>query len=262
MNLHLRGHAALIQGGSRGLGFGIAQALAAEGVDLLLTARGKEALDAAAESLRAEHKVRVETMIADSADLSATRKSVDAAAMGFGRLDIVVANSGGPPPGLLTDLSEEKWRAAFELLLMGPNALLQQALPHLAKSPAPRFFVVTSSSTKVPVPGLTLSNVLRPAVVAWIKAVAAEYGPQRLRAHSLAPGRFDTERLGHVISAHASRSGRDVTEVREGMVAAIPAGRFGEPLELGHLAAFLSSPQADYLTGQNWLVDGGLTQAN
>ncbi|MBI5155463.1 SDR family oxidoreductase [Candidatus Poribacteria bacterium] len=258
MDLGLMGHAAIVQGASKGIGLGIARALAQEGCDVLLTARGEDALRHAAEAITRETGRRALWQAGDSADLAAADKLVARAECAFGRLDILVANSGGPPPGRFVDLSPEQWAAAANLILTAPCMLLKRALPLLEKSPAPRFFIVTSSSTREPVMGLTLSNTFRPGVTGLIKTLAQELAPQRVCCHSLAPGRIDTDRLGHVIENQAKQLGKTPDEVRKAMIASIPAGRLGEPADLGSVAAFLASPRAGYLTGLNILVDGGL----
>jgi 3-oxoacyl-[acyl-carrier protein] reductase len=252
---------AFIQGASHGIGRGIAEALAAEGCDLFLTSRTEAGLVAASRELIGRHGVRVHFHSADSGNIAEVQASVAAAIQEFGRLDILVANSGGPPAGTFRDLTLDQWRAGAELLLVSPVALLKAALPTLEKSPTPRFFVITSSSSRQPVDGLTLSNTYRPGVVGLIKALAGELAPKGICCHSLAPGRIDTARLQSVIEMQAERTKVDPSTIRSGMVASIPLGRIGKPADLGNLAAFLSSPLAGYLTGQNWLVDGGLIRA-
>jgi 3-oxoacyl-[acyl-carrier protein] reductase len=261
MDLKLTGHVALVQGASKGLGRAIAESLAAEGCDLMLTARTEATLAAAAAEIAEARGRRVRWHAADSSHLAANDAVLDRIRAEFGRLDIIVANSGGPKPGPFTDLTPEDWRAGAELLLVAPAHLLRSALPMLRKSPAPRFFVVTSSSTRVPVANLTLSNTFRPALVGLLKSLSVELAADRVRVHSLAPGRFDTDRLAGLISGLAAKSGKPPEQVRADMVASIPAGRLGEPQELGRLCAFLASPLADYLTGGNWMVDGGLVSA-
>jgi len=260
MDLGIAGHVAIVQGATKGIGRGIAEALAAEGVDLLLTARTAEALDATAKEIAAKSGRRVAWEAADSADLGAIARIVERAKKEFGRVDIVVCNSGGPSPGGVFDLTPEQWRAANELLYLSPVTLLKEAMPLLEKSPAPRFFVVTSSSTREPVMGLTLSNTFRPGVAGLIKTLAQELAPKRVRCHCLSPGRIDTERLAKVFAVQAQKRGVDASEVREASIASIPAGRIGNPADMGAVAAFLSSPKADYLTGMNWLIDGGLVK--
>ncbi|MDX2176533.1 MAG: SDR family oxidoreductase [Candidatus Sumerlaeia bacterium] len=261
MDLKLANHTAVVQGASRGLGLGIARALAEEGVDLVLTARNLPALEAAARSIEEATGRRAVPLALDSASPEAASRAVEAAQAAFGRLDILVCNSGGPPAGAVLDLTDQQWLAAAELLVLGPVRLLREALPLLRRSPAPRFFVVTSSSTRQPVPGLALSNTYRPGVHGLVKALSDELAADRVRCHSLAPGRFDTDRLAHLFKVQSEKSGKPAAEIRAAVESSIPAGRLGDPAEFGKLAAFLASPHADYLTGQNWMVDGGLTRA-
>jgi len=260
MDLKIKHHVALIQGASRGIGRGIANALAAEGCDLAITGRDEASLSKAAGEITSAHGVRVLPLVADSSSVAEVEESLSRTAKEFGRLDILVANSGGPPPGSFSTLTMDQWRAAAELLIVSPVALLGAAMPHLERSPAPRFFVVTSSSSRQPVDGLTLSNTYRPGVMGLIKTLAIELGPVGVCCHSLAPGRIDTSRLAAVIKMQAERAQVAADDIRESMVASIPVGRLGTPADLGSLAAFLSSPLASYLTGQNWLVDGGLVR--
>lgn len=261
MNLGLQGHVAIVQGASKGIGRGIAQVLAEEGCDLVLCARTAGPLEAAASEIAAATGRRAVAFPADSADPAQAAAAVDLAERTFGRVDILVCNSGGPPAGGIRDLRPEQWIAAAGLLLAGPVALLQAALPLLQKSPAPRFFVVTSSSTRQPVAGLTLSNTFRPGIVGLVKTMAEELAADRVRCHSIAPGRIDTDRLAHLIRVQSEKFGRTEEEIRAGMIASIPAGRLGDGRDLGNLVAFLASEKADYLTGGNWMVDGGLVKS-
>lgn len=261
MDLELNEKVALVQGASKGIGRGIADSLAREGCDLILTARHSEPLKAAAAEITARTGRRVRIHPADSGNLAEMRVLVDYAQSEFGRLDIVVCNSGGPPPGGLRDLTPAQWAEAATLLLSAPSYLLQLALPLLEKSSSPRFFVVTSSSTRVPIPGLTLSNVYRPAVVGLIKTMVEELGRTGLCCHSIAPGRFETDRLGHVVTMQAQKQGKSQEAIKQAMLDSIPAGRLGQPTEIGDLVAFLSSSKASYLNGGNWPIDGGLIRA-
>lgn len=258
MNLGLKERVAIVQGATKGLGLGVAEALAAEGVNLVLTARTEADLARVAGDLAARHGVRTTWFAADSADLAAIPRLVAAAESTFGRLDILVCNSGGPAPGGVRQLTAQQWADASRLVLAAPALLLQAALPLLEKSDLQRLFIITSSSTRQPVAGLTLSNVLRPGVVGLVKTLVEELGSTPLRCHSIAPGRFDTDRLKNVIRVQAERAGKTEAAVKEAMLASIPAGRLGQPLELGQLVAFLSSPMADYLNGGNWILDGGM----
>jgi 3-oxoacyl-[acyl-carrier protein] reductase len=261
MDLQLHGKVALVQGATRGLGRGIAEVLAREGCDLMLTARTPADLETTARELTRSTGRRILWRAVDSADLDAMPGLVHTTGRELGALDILVCNSGGPPPGGIRHLTPQQWNDASKLLITAPAYLLQCSLALLEQSASPRFFVVTSSSTRVPVAGLTLSNVLRPGVVGLIKTLVDELGAMGLCCHSIAPGRFDTVRLQNVINAQAQRSGATPDQVRTAMLQAIPAGRLGDPIELGNLVAFLASPLASYLNGGNWIADGGLTKA-
>jgi 3-oxoacyl-[acyl-carrier protein] reductase len=258
MQLQITNHVAVVQGGSKGIGLGIAHSLAREGCDLVLTARNGDHLENQAKIIAEQTGRKVLPFVLDSSDLSKTKDLISFVEKEFGRLDIIVANSGGPPAGTLKPLTVDQWQEAATLLIASPALLVKSALPLLSKSPAPRFFVVTSSSTVTPINGLTLSNTFRPGLVGLIKTLTEELAPEGVCCHSIAPGRFDTERLGHVIDLHAEKQGKTPDEIKSAMLATIPAGRLGEPVEIGDLVAFLSSPLASYLRGGNWLVDGGL----
>lgn len=260
MDLNIKNHVAIVQGASKGIGRGIALSLAEEGCDVIITGRHQETLDVAAKEIAGASGRDAVPYVLDSAKTDQMEALAKFAADEFGRLDIIVCNSGGPPAGTAKDLSAQQWRDAAELLLIAPVTLLNAALPYLRKSKAPRFFVVTSSSTRQPVAGLTLSNTLRPGVMGLVRSLSDELAEERVRCHSIAPGRFDTDRLGHVINMQAEKAGKTPDEIRAAMEASIPAARLGEPRDIGDLVAYLSSPRADYLTGGNWLVDGGLVK--
>ncbi len=260
MDLELKGHVAVVQGASRGIGRGIAEALAAEGCDLVLTARGKEDLGRAVTEVGERTGRRVLGYPMDSAELAAQAGLVDFVEKEFGRLDVIVANSGGPAPGTMADLAAAQWEEAARLLVVAPVELLRAALPLLGRSPAARFFFVTSTSTVVPFPGLTLSNVFRPAIVGLVKTLTEELAPQGVVLHSIAPGRIDTDRLANVFRFQAEKSETTAEALRAAAEASIPAGRIGAPGDVGSLVAYLSSMRADYLRGGNWLVDGGLVR--
>ncbi|MCC5876181.1 MAG: SDR family oxidoreductase [Candidatus Sumerlaeia bacterium] len=261
MDLQIKGHVAIVQGASRGIGHGIADSLAAEGCNLLISARNETSLKDAARDLATRHGVRVEAIAGDSADPGLNQQLVDAAREKFGRLDILVCNSGGPPAGTFKTLGPDAWSAAANLIVVAPVDLLRRSLDLLAASPAPRFFVVTSSSTRVAIDGLTLSNVYRPAVVGLVKSLSSDLAAEGICCHSIAPGRIDTDRLRHLADVTSERTGQTPEEVLEGMRKATPAGRLGTPVDLGSLVAYLSSPAAEFLNGGNWLVDGGFVRA-
>ena len=173
----------------------------------------------------------------------------------FGRIDIVVNNTGGPPAGGFEDFDDDAWRAAWELTLMSTLRLTRLALPELRRSSHGRVVNITSSAVKEPNEGLLLSNVYRPGVIGWAKTLSQDEGPTGLTVNSIAPGFIDTERMKNLYA-----SGDDPAAARAHDEAAIPARRFGDPAEIGAVVAFLCSTQASYVSGITVLVDGGLAK--
>jgi 3-oxoacyl-[acyl-carrier protein] reductase len=250
MKLGLEGKAFVVGGGSKGLGRAVAEALLAERARVLVVSREPEQ---AASELG-------DQAIPCRADLS-TAAGVDAvieAAGALGGLDGLLVNAGGPPPGDALDVSDEQWESAFRLLVAGPIRLIRGLVPHFRDGSSILF--ITSSSVRSPIAGLDTSNVIRPGVAALAKCLALELGP-RIRVNSLAPGRIDTERVRFLDEKRAEAEGTTVEEQRSRNEAAIALRRYGEPAELGCVAAFLLSPAASYVSGTAIQVDGGYVRA-
>jgi 3-oxoacyl-[acyl-carrier protein] reductase len=238
LNLGLEGRVALVGGASRGLGRAVAEELAAEGASVAVSARASESLDATADALGA---------LALPADLSVEgepTRVVNACAEHFGRLEIVVANAGGPPAGGVESFGPEDWHRATALVLTSAIELATAAVPHMRRAGWGRILFVTSITARQPVDNLLLSNALRPAVLGFAHSLAREVANDGITVNAILPGYTRTERMVEL-------------DVGAETVAEIPTGRLGEPREFAAAAAFLVSERASYVTGAALPVDGG-----
>ena len=179
----------------------------------------------------------------------------------FGGLDVLVSNAGGPPAGSFDTVTDEDWRGAFELNLMSVVRLVREALPHMRDRGFGRIVNVASSSIKQPIEDLILSNTFRAGVAGLAKSLSFELAPEGIVVNTLGPGRISTERSASIDVAQAERLGVSVEKVRGGVESQIPLGRYGTPEEFARVAVFLASPANSYVTGQAFLVDGGMVRA-
>jgi len=257
MDFGLKGRVAVVAGSSQGLGRAIADALAAEGVDLVINSRSQEKIDAVKAEIVAATGARVAAVACDLTPPEGAAKLVADAEAAFGKVDILVTNTGGPPPGMFEDHSAEVWREAIAQNFDSVVNLVRAALPGMKERRWGRIVNVTSISVKQPVAGLVLSNAIRAGVTGFAKTISNEAAPFNVTVNNVLPGYTRTERLIHLAEAVAERDGKTIDEAYAGWAAEIPMGRLGEPAELGAVAAFLCSEQASYVTGQSIAVDGG-----
>lgn len=246
MDLGLADRVYVVTGGSRGLGRATADALVADGAKVVVSGRDEESLD----RVRAELGDACVTVRADNADPGTPGRLADAAHEAWGRLDGALVSVGGPPTGRVVDVEDQQWRDAFETVFLGSVRLGRELGARLGDGGSLAF--VLSSSVRSPLGGLALSNGLRPGLAMVAKTLADELGPRGVRVNGLLPGRLATERIVELDSA-----GGDPDSARRAAAASIPLGRYGEPEELGRVAAFLLSPAASYVTGTMVPVDGG-----
>lgn len=255
MDLGIKGRRAIVCAASKGLGRGCAEALAAAGADLVINARGAEALEATAAAIRAAHGV---TVIAVAGDITAEagRAAVLAACPAP---DILVTNAGGPPPGLWSDWSRDDFIKAIDANMLTPIALMQAALPAMMARGWGRVVNVTSQAVRAPIPALGLSNAARTGLTGFVAGTARQVAAQGVTINNLLPGIHATARAEALDEGAARAGGIDPAEARRRREASIPAGRYGTPEEFGAICAFLCSVHAGFVVGQNVLVDGGAT---
>ena len=256
MDLGINGKWALICAASKGLGKGCAQALVREGVNVVVTARGDELLQATAAELRALNPAVQVIAVAGDITTEAGRASALAACP---QVDILVNNAGGPPPGDFRDWDREAWIKAVDGNMITPIELIKATVDKMAERGFGRVVSITSSSVKAPIDFLGLSNGARSGLTGFIAGIARQprLASRNVTMNNMLPGSFDTDRLRGGFAAVAKKSGQALEAVRDVRLKTIPAARFGTAEEFGAVCAFLCSAQAAYLTGQNNLLDGG-----
>lgn len=260
MDLELKGKRALVVGASRGLGYAVATALAAEGVHVAINSRDAEKLSTAAKQIEAAYGIAVPVAAADISDADAPQKVVAKTIESLNGLDLLVTNAGGPPPGPFESFSEEDWAQGVDLSFMSHVRLIRAALPHLRQSDAPSVLTITSYTVKQPLDNLILSNSIRAATVALTKSLSSELGRDGIRFNSILPGWTMTERVIQLMKARAEDKGTSIEEEIAKQTAESALGRAGQPEEFAKPAVFLLSPAASYITGVSLLVDGGITK--
>jgi 3-oxoacyl-[acyl-carrier protein] reductase len=258
MDLGLTNKVAMVGGASKGLGFAVARALAAEGADVSIASRDADALSQAAGVINAAGGGRALPVAADLSRSDAIAAWTKATTDRFGGVDLLFANTGGPPAGTALSFDDEAWQKAFELLLLSAVRTVRLVVPSMRARGGGAILVGTSSTVKEPVPSLALSNVMRAGVTALVKTLSLELAADGIRVNSLMPGRISTDRLAHLDALNAQKAGITLAEQQERGGRAIPVGRYGDPDEFGRVGAFLLSNAASYITGAALQVDGGL----
>jgi len=256
MDLELEKRRALVTGASRGLGRAIASALAAEGAEVIAVARNLERLNELVNATAA-HRVSITARACDLADGSA----IDALAPLLHDTDILVLNTGGPPPGPAAETSDAVWIRQFEAMFLSAVRLTRFALPGMRRRGFGRILAVVSSGVIQPIPNLGVSNALRSALVGWAKTLAGEVAGDGVTVNCIAPGRIATDRVAELDQGRATRERIEIAQVQKESRAVIPIGRYGDAAEFASVAAFLASARASYMTGGVIRVDGGMIRS-
>lgn len=255
MDLGIKGKRALVCASSKGLGRGCAEALAEAGVDLVMNARGADALEATADAIRAAHGVEVTTVAADITTDDGRAAVLEAA----GTLDILVNNAGGPPPGMWSDWERDDFISALDANMLTPIALIKALVPGMMDRGWGRVVNITSQSVRAPIPVLGLSNAARAGLTGYVAGTARQVAPQGVVINNLLPGIHATDRATGLDGGVAKAEGISVEEAKSRREATIPARRYGTAQEFGATCAFLCSQHAGFMIGQNILLDGGAT---
>ena len=257
MDLGIKGKRAVVCASSKGLGLGCARALAEAGVDLVMNARGAEALEKAAAQIRDSYGVEVTAIAADVTSDEGRAKVLEAA----GDADILVNNAGGPPPGMWHDWDREDFIKALDANMLTPIAMIKALVPGMMDRGWGRVVNITSQSVKAPIPQLGLSNAARTGLTGYVAGTSRQVAEKGVIINNLLPGIHATDRAEALDGPVAQREGITVDEARERRAATIPARRYGTPEEFGATCAFLCSQHAGFIVGQNILLDGGGTNA-
>jgi 3-oxoacyl-[acyl-carrier protein] reductase len=261
MDLGLRGRVAVVAAASKGLGRAAAQELVREGANVAICARTAKDLEQTASELRSPGGGEVFWQAVDVSDATSVSSFVAATQARFGRVDICITNTGGPPSKLFESTTEQDWRTWIDQLLMSTVYFAKEVLPIMKKNAWGRFITITSYSVKQPVEGLLLSNSLRAGVTGLVRTLANEYGQFGITVNNVCPGYTRTVRLDDLAEMTATRTGTTQEQVFANWHKLIPAGRLGKPEEFAAVVAFLASERASYVNGVSLTVDGGTTRS-
>ncbi len=257
MDLHLAGRVAAVAAASAGLGYASALTLAQEGCNVAICGRRVEKLEEAAQSIRDKTGVAVLAVPLDMSEAPAPTQFVEQSAKHFGRLDIVVANAGGPPSGPFVTMNDDQWALAIEQNMMSTVRMFRAAIPHIEKSDQGRLVAITSISAKQPLVNLVLSNATRAGVHGMIKTLSREIAATGITVNAVCPGTTRTDRITQLAGQDAEREGITLEEAYAKWAETVPLGRIGDPMEFGAAVTYLCGKQAAFITGIALPVDGG-----
>lgn len=261
MKLGLENKRALVLASSRGLGFGIAKALVEEGANVVLTGRSEALLAEGAEQLNALGQGKAFPLSADLKQENSAQSIYDGSLKELGGIDILVNNTGGPPPGEIASIGSRSWIDQFEMMVLRVMEITNLCIPAMQAAGEGRILTLGSSGVVQPIPNLGMSNTLRSALVGWTKTLSTEIAGDGITVNMLIPGRIHTERVDELDAAAAKRQGKSIEEVATASRGTIPAGRYGRVEEFAAVAAFLVSEKASYVTGSVVRCDGGLIRS-
>jgi len=260
MDLGLKDKAMFVAASSKGIGFGVAKALAEEGADVLIGSRDKGHFDKSVEELDKLGKGRIVGHFLDASDARSIKEWIEFGTAKLGDPDGLLVNAGGPPAGKFLDFYDSDWQNAFELTLMSAERMIKAVLPKMRKKGKGSVLAVTSSSVKEPIESLLLSNVMRSGVTSLMKSLSFEFGPENIRFNNLVPGRIDTKRVKHLDETNSKMLNIPLEEHKKNEMSTIPLRRYGTTDEIGRAGAFLLSDAASYISGVTLLVDGAKTK--
>jgi 3-oxoacyl-[acyl-carrier protein] reductase len=262
VDLGLRDRVALVGGSGRGLGKACALALAEDGARVAMCARNEQELQAAAQQIRERTGAETLAVAADLATAEGVEEVVARTVQQFGRLDVLVANTGGPRPGLFGDLDDDAWRHGFEVVTLSFVRFVRAALPHMRERRWGRIVAIQSSSVKEPVAYLDLSNGIRPGIAGLVKALMPDLARDGITINLVLPGMFLTSRINPALKDEPDQLDPALEAELAPLAETVPMGRLGHPRELAGLVAFLASERASYITGAAYQVDGGRIRSN
>ena len=261
MDINIKDKVFLVAASSKGLGYGIARELALNGAMVSIGSRDTENVEQAAQTLRQETNTPVYASTLDVTDAASISRWVGETAKAFERIDGLVVNAGGPPPGNFDDFGDTEWQTGFNLTLMSAVRMIREVLPYMRTAGGGSILTITSLSVKEPITSLLLSNVFRAGVVSLVKSLATQLAEEKIRVNNLIPGRIDTDRVKALDKNTAEKQGSKVETIRQQNQSSVPLKRYGTIEEFGKAGAFLLSDAASYITGTSLVVDGGLLKS-